>query len=446
MASDDQKKDGKGFAGLSSMVSDVDSDISSSKTEASNASSDVKEQTPLDRPSAKEEGSSGSSGSYTQPPQPPSGGSSGKKWLIGLGIFFGFIWLISNSGSKNSSTPSSYSTPPATVPSAPSPSPSLPAQPPPPVPSRPTEVKPGVGTNNTLDVDQIRYCVAEKIRLDASENAVDRYSADDVDRFNSIVADFNSRCGQYRYRRGALERAQSDIEPYRSQLQVEGANRFAHKSESRAPKVVRKSKTLQPRPAPRVAAPAEENDSGSASIQLTGPERESIEAACSTDKYVNGPAAYRACLNRQMSALQKSVRRPDLGGLSTSERESIEAACSTDKYVNGPAAYNRCLTKQLAALNSQNRRPSLSGLASYERESIEAACSTDKYVNGPSAYNSCLSSQLQALKRQGGRPNLSGLSSSERQSIESACSTDKYVNGPAAYNSCLSQQLSRLRN
>jgi hypothetical protein len=39
-----------------------------------------------------------------------------------------------------------------------------------------------------------------------------------------------------------------------------------------------------------------------------------------------------------------------LSRLSTADRSSIESACSTDKYVNGPAAYNRCLSQQLARL------------------------------------------------------------------------------------------------
>jgi soluble lytic murein transglycosylase-like protein len=37
-----------------------------------------------------------------------------------------------------------------------------------------------------------------------------------IDAFNGIVTDYNSRCGSYRYRSGALERARRAIEPYRS--------------------------------------------------------------------------------------------------------------------------------------------------------------------------------------------------------------------------------------
>src|SRR3546814_18150306 len=84
------------------------------------------------------------------------------------------------------------------------------------------------------------------------------------------------------------------------------------------------------------------------SVQLSAAESASLEAACSTDKYVNGPAAYRACVERQKAALAAGVRRPNLSVLSSAEQQSIEAACSTEKYVNGPAAYNECLANQLA--------------------------------------------------------------------------------------------------
>src|SRR3546814_18529851 len=91
-------------------------------------------------------------------------------------------------------------------------------------------------------------------------------------------------------------------------------------------------------------------------------------------------------VERQKAALAAGVRRPNLSVLSSAEQQSIEAACSTDKYVNGPAAYNECLANQLAAMSGQGaRRPDLSRLSSPQRQSIEAACSTAKYVNGPAA-------------------------------------------------------------
>ena len=85
-------------------------------------------------------------------------------------------------------------------------------------PSRPSESKPSVGRNNVLSTAQIRYCLAEKIRLDAADTVLNNYSDSDVDRFNRYVNDYNSRCGEFRYRQGALESARRDVEPYRSKL------------------------------------------------------------------------------------------------------------------------------------------------------------------------------------------------------------------------------------
>src|SRR3546814_18737934 len=96
-------------------------------------------------------------------------------------------------------------------------------------------------------------------------------------------------------------------------------------------------------------------------------------------KYCKCACPYRACIERLIAALAAGVRRPNLNSLSSAEHQSIEAACSTDKYVNGPAAYNQCLVNQLSAMSDEGaRRPDLSRLSSPERQSIEAACSMEK--------------------------------------------------------------------
>ena len=51
---------------------------------------------------------------------------------------------------------------------------------------------------------------------------------------------------------------------------------------------------------------------------------------------------------------EKASNRPDLSGLSQPEQQSIEAACSQAKYIEGPAAYNRCLANQLRSLHVPN--------------------------------------------------------------------------------------------
>lgn len=449
---DQDRKDGtKGFAGLSSLVSDVDaSPVDAGGPSATRPSSGARPATaapapepaqPRSQPQAQPQPKPQAQTTYQAPAQ-PAGIGSGGKWLIGIAVVVGLIWLVSLSDKKSSGTSPSY--PSATTSSSTVTSPPVWQQPtaPAPEPSRPTEETPPVGSGSVLTAPQIRYCTAENIRLDAAKEVINQYNDSDIDRFNALVADYNSRCSNFRYRKGALESARSEVERFRSDYVAQGRQRFAP-SNARpnvSPQV--RSAPLPPtQPRQDARAPAPEGGA----VQLSGPEEESVEAACSSDKYLNGPAAYRSCRERQIAQLRNGPRRPDLSGLASAERESIEAACSSDKYLNGPAAYNRCLTTQLRALGSNNRRPSLDSLSSSERESIEAACSSDKYLNGPAAYNQCLSNQLAMLRRQARRPNLSNLSYSQRQSVEAACSSDKYLNGPAAYNDCLARQLQQLR-
>ena len=139
-------------------------------------------------------------------------------------------------------------------------------------------------------------------------------------------------------------------------------------------------------------------------------------------------------------------KQPDLSGLTYSERQSIEAACSHAKYLEGPAAYDQCLSRQLAAWASGAKEPDLSALTYSERQSIQAACSHAKYLEGPAAFDRCLIRQLQAWAGGPKEPDLSGLTSSERQSIQSACSHAKYIDGPLAYDRCLVRQLQGLTN
>ncbi len=133
------------------------------------------------------------------------------------------------------------------------------------------------------------------------------------------------------------------------------------------------------------------------------------------------------------------AQQPDISGLNSEDRSSIEAACSTAKYLNGPASYHQCLQRQLAEL-ANAKFPDLSGLNSEDRSSIEAACSTAKYLDGPASYHQCLQRQLAELANSK-FPDLSGLNSEDRSSIEAACSTAKYLNGPASYHQCLQRQL-----
>ena len=162
-----------------------------------------------------------------QPQESPSAGNSVAPllWLLGITIAsVGGMYVYS----VNKSAPErpSYVAAPQRTPTA------TPIRQPPAVkPSiavRPAEEKPPIGRTHTLSVGQIRYCLAEEIRLKAAESVLDNYNERHVDRFNDYVDDYNSRCGQYRYRNDSLGAARRDITPYTEVIRAEGIARFSY--------------------------------------------------------------------------------------------------------------------------------------------------------------------------------------------------------------------------
>jgi hypothetical protein len=95
----------------------------------------------------------------------------------------------------------------------------------------------------------------------------------------------------------------------------------------------------------------------------------------------------------------QSAAEPDLSSLTGPEKQSLESACASDKLMQGPAEYNGCLAKQLAALKALPKRPDLSGLSSPDADFVESQCSGAKLMQGPAAYYQCLSNQLELLKK-----------------------------------------------
>ena len=142
-------------------------------------------------------------------------GSGGRgKWILGIIGVILVIWLI-NKGDQSGKIPS-YD------PVSPSPNHSHSQSSPVPQTSNVNQntglqyIKPSVGNNNVLSVPEIRWCIREKIRIEAMRDVID--TNDGIDEFNRIVNDYNSRCGSYRYRQGSQAQAERDVEPYRSQI------------------------------------------------------------------------------------------------------------------------------------------------------------------------------------------------------------------------------------
>lgn len=201
---------GKGFAGLSSLVSDVDTTpLPAAKNEPTGAAGASTITGPWASQAAQPQLQPSPRRRYQEPPQ-PSAGSSGGKWVLGIVAVIGVLWFASEASKKPSSSPLPY------TPSAQRPQ----------VQSRPEETRPPVEQSLVFSTAQIRYCLAEDIRIEGAKSVLNNYINSEVDRFNAMVDDYNSRCERFRYRSGALENARRDIEPYRSQLQAEGRSRL----------------------------------------------------------------------------------------------------------------------------------------------------------------------------------------------------------------------------
>jgi len=422
-----------------------------------------------------------------QAPAQSSGGSSTGKWLLGVGAVAGLLWLVSQSGDKTPS-PAPVFTPSGNSSSVASPSPNWqPAPSPPPAPSRPSEDKPPVGTNNVLTSAQLRYCVAEEIRLDAAKGVINNYNDTHVDRFNEMVADYNGRCGQFRYRSGALEGARAEVERFRGALEADGRARFVRAKA--APSQDLTFVPVEPAPDPTVraiqerlnelgydAGPADglmggktraaivafqkesnlpQNGSASAALLQTlkqwrpSQRPEPTKSPAVSGERVNEPSvAVRPSVPPSLPPSNRSEQREsqDLAGLSPSESAAIERSCDGARRVMGPSAYSDCLKRELASLRSSGGRPDMSMASTTEQEAIERSCDGARRVMGPGAYYECLKRELSSLRSSGGRPDLSVASSSEREAIERSCDGARRVMGPGAYYECLKRELSSLRS
>ena len=324
-----KKGEGKGFAGLSSLVSDVDttSPPAPKREPAAAAPSAERSAAPQPQPSQPQR--------YQEPSQPSSGSSAGK-WLLGIVAVLGVMLWLGGQFDKTTTSPAPAYSPPAQS-AAPSYSPPAP----PAAPSRPQESQPPVGQNVVLSTAQIRYCLAEDIRLDGAKSAVNNYIDSDVDRFNAMVADYNSRCSSFKYQtnnrgRNDLNSAQRDIEPFRSQLQSEGRSRFG-----RSPSTGSLSAPTPSRLSPDASGVPDLS-------KLSHEERSAIQQACILKKS-DGAASYNRCVVAQTHELANAPRLPDLSTLSYEERSAIQQACILKKS-DGAASYNRCVVAQLRAL------------------------------------------------------------------------------------------------
>jgi hypothetical protein len=270
MVSEDEnnKKEGRGFSSLSSLLSTIESEPSNQKNDVEDLSASrlsSKNNPSQPNPTERHPGQQ----ALSETAAPSSGGSSSAKWFFGIAAVIGILWIVGQSNETVTSS-AAYRAPVESPPlQNAQPTYSLPTKPQ--APSRPTESKPPVGQDLVFSNDQIRYCLAEEIRMEGAKSALNSYSDQDVRRFNSMVADYNSRCGSFRYRSGSLESARGEIEAYRGALQSEGGARFPRPSNDLASKRASMPSPPAAVASPPASAPTDTSSTSSTSTANFGP-------------------------------------------------------------------------------------------------------------------------------------------------------------------------------
>lgn len=222
MASGDKTDDNKakGFAALSTLVTNVDQAVFLAIKPADTRESEkapTKAQVPKASP---------------KPQEPPPSGNSFLPllWLLGITIAsVGGVYAYYNANSDvagaSSSQGSAYTSTTQEAPASTSTWQSAVVEPP--VALRSFEEQPPVGGNLLLSIDQIRYCLAEEMRLEAAEPVLDNYNDAHVFEFNRYVDDYNSRCSEYRYYEESFAAARQDVVSFRDEIRSEGIARFS---------------------------------------------------------------------------------------------------------------------------------------------------------------------------------------------------------------------------
>ena len=275
------------------------------------------------------------------------------------------------------------------------------------------ESVPPVGENQVLSRDQIRYCLSQDVRLEATRAKVDTSNDNQVDLFNQYVEDFNKRCGHFRYREGDIEPVRREVEAERGRLTLEGSDRIAgvaHEAPTPPPdaeltqKYAATTATLGASQEevvnyPETARNIEPNAEGGIEwADVTQDERVSIESVCGLDRKNYGADAYDICFTQQMAALASAPRGNDLSQLSPQQRQSVETACNSAKYMEGPAAFDQCIDQQIKQVGSEENERALASLDVGERLSVRQACAGVVMAQDPAEYSRCVKEQLAVMR------------------------------------------------
>jgi hypothetical protein len=88
-----------------------------------------------------------------------------------------------------------------------------------------SEAMPPLSSGDLLTLGQLRYCLAESVRIDGASAALDETSQREIDGYNRAVDDYNRRCVDARYREAMMGPVSRAVDLRRSQLLLEGSAR-----------------------------------------------------------------------------------------------------------------------------------------------------------------------------------------------------------------------------
>lgn len=195
-------------------------------------------------------------------------------------------------------------------------------------PAQLVEEMPPIGAGQLLQPDQIRYCLAEGIRIDAADIMVNNSEELQVGRFNAMVRDYNSRCSEFRYSTGAMADARSDVEAHRAELEQAGRARIA---------IV---------PATDTDNEVNSNDATPAFVFPTT-DRSIPRVGSQTTQTGNVAGGDFATPTAEPAPQPADPLARTWSGISAADRAAAEAACTAEKSI-GPYTYNKCLMDQIS--------------------------------------------------------------------------------------------------
>lgn len=109
---------------------------------------------------------------------------------------------------------------------------------------------PPVGKGQLLSEEQVAYCLAQSIRLDAVRPLVDRYRKAEVEYFNALARDFTSRCGSYLYEGNARDVAKGLVEANRARVESDARAAYAERFPDEEKQAVESKPPSAAEPAP----------------------------------------------------------------------------------------------------------------------------------------------------------------------------------------------------